>query len=112
MSKLNIAVADESETSPAEDKWTKVKAIIRKTTRRDVLSHEEIRSRLFGNPGFPNHTGIRGYNKFQLSVGQPHHCVGTLRLAELLTMWGVDAMQWLRGEARGVAHDPEPVTLP
>lgn len=104
---VKVAIASISK-APAPDgiDWAEVQSIISKTTKREPIDEHEVRCRLFGNPASKSHKGIKGYNAFQLSIGQPWHCVGILRLAELLTLWGQPAMKWLKGEAKGVAHIP------
>ena len=85
------------------------KAIARTQFGKDAISVEEVRGRLFGFRDIKpiKHSGIKGYNEFHLSVNQPWHCTTIVRLAELLTMWGHDAMKWLKGEARGVGYVPK-----
>lgn len=78
----------------------------------EKIDENELRVRLFGSkdPLFCS-TGIKGYNEFQLENERPWHCTTVVRLAELLTRWGHDAVKWIKGEAKGVGYVPSLVSV-
>ena len=100
------ATRDRSSITGDADSDAKIRNAIASTQLgRERIPLDEIRPRL---------SRIKSYNGYQLSIGQRHHCTTVWRLAEVLTLWGVDAIAWLKSEAKGVGFVPsyEKLELP